>query len=111
MYGLTDASRLWYLRVHKELLRLGLENLKLDEAVYIWKQRNVVQGILCIHVDDFMWCGNDEFKRKVIDEFVKIFRISRQTTGSFTYLGLRIRQLADKIVVDQQHYVDSIEEP
>ena len=40
VYGLKDASKRWYLRLHKELCeKHGMQNILLDEAVFIWPLR------------------------------------------------------------------------
>ena len=36
VYGLTDASRSWYLTVKGELLKLGAIASKLDEVIFTW---------------------------------------------------------------------------
>ena len=111
VYGLTDASRRWYLRVNNVLLDFGMEKVKLDEAVYIWTKDGELHGILCLHVDNLMWTGDDLFKSKVIEEFAQIFCISRNITRLFMFLGLQIKQFAGKVSMNQQHYIDNIEEP
>ena len=53
VYGLTDASRHWYLRVAEELSKLGVHKSIYDEAVFYWYFGNVLHGIICTHMDDF----------------------------------------------------------
>lgn len=67
----------------------SMQNIVLDEAVFIWKPNYEVEGIVCIHVDDFIWTGTDEFEGNVISRLMKIFKISRHEEGSFKYLGLK----------------------
>ena len=109
VYGLTDASRRWYLRVDSVFKSLNMECIVLDEAVYIWRDQGSVEGIICIHVDDFIWTGSDRFKLLVIEKIWDEFYISTQDHGSFKYLGLQIDQSQGRILVDQKHYVESIE--
>ena len=79
-------------------------------SVYIWRDQGSVEGIICIHVDDFIWTGSDRFKLLVIDKIWDEFYISTQDHGSFKYLGLQIdHQSQGRILVDQKHYVESIE--
>ena len=109
VYGLKDASRLWYLRVYNVLVdEFKMQNLRLDEAMFIWKPGDKVEGLICIHVDDVIWIGSRRFHDTVILKFVKTFKISQQSHGFFTYLGLNISQQKDKITVDQQQYIDSL---
>ena len=66
VYGLTDASRTWYLKVREELLKTGVEVSMYDEAVFFWHDGDNLGGMLCCHVDDFFWGGNESFIKKVI---------------------------------------------
>ena len=47
VYGLTDASRHWYLRFTEELSKLGVHKSIYDEAVFYWYFGNVLHGIIC----------------------------------------------------------------
>lgn len=109
VYGLTDASRKWYLRVHTVFKKLNMVSVVLDEAVYIWRPKDDVEGIICIHVDDFIWTGTERFKAEVIVKVCEEFCISKQDNGTFRYLGLQIEQFMTCIKVDQKHYVECIE--
>ena len=64
VYGLIDASRVWYLQVKEELFEVGAEMYKYDEAIFYWRSKNILQGIISCHVDDFCWCGTELFKKK-----------------------------------------------
>ena len=111
VYGLRDASRLWYLRVNDVLKQLGVVNINLDEAVFIFVYQDRVCGIICLHVDDFLWAGDSVFENKVIMNLMKEFLISKQQTDTFIFLGLQIKQTPGKIVLDQTHYIENIEAP
>ena len=75
--GLTDASRMWYLKVNEMFMDMNLKKIMLDEAMHIWLCNGSVEGLLCIHVDDFIWIGGNEFREKVINKLKDIFCISR----------------------------------
>ena len=36
VYGLKDASRIWYLKVKEQLMLLGCKVSKFDEALFYW---------------------------------------------------------------------------
>ena len=55
VYGLTDVSRHWYLRVAEKLSNLGVHKSIYDEAVFYCYFGNVLHGIICTHMDDFFW--------------------------------------------------------
>ena len=57
IYGLTDASRSWYISVRDKLLSLGVRVSKLDPSVFIWHYKNKLGGVMCTHVDDFLFGG------------------------------------------------------
>ena len=46
VYGLSDASRVWYLRVVDELLAMGVEMSKFDKAMFIWRPQGRTEGFL-----------------------------------------------------------------
>ena len=62
IYRLNDASRSWYLNVKKELIGLGAIVCKSDPAVFIWYNQPKVNGLLCTHVDEFLFGGTELFK-------------------------------------------------
>ena len=109
VYGLTDASRTWYLKVREELLKTGVEVSMYDEAVFFWHDGDNLGGMLCCHVDDFFWGGNESFIKKVIKPLKDKFSISNEESISFKYLGLQFEQEEDSIVVHQQNYIGSME--
>ena len=73
VYGLTDASRHFYDRVELVLIQLGAFVSKLDPALFYFKHDNVVQGILVVHVDDFLYAGTTLFHEKVIKKLFEVF--------------------------------------
>ena len=110
VYGLQDASRSWYLRVVKESQRLNLVKCKYDEAIFSWYDGNELGGIIIAHVDDFMYGGNARFEREVIAELRKVFKISKEHSETFKYLGLNIKQDEKGVEMDQVAYIDSMKE-
>ena len=112
VYGLRDASRKWYLKLDEALTQLGLGKMSLDEGVYVWRKNGEFKGMVCLHVDDLMYTGDLEFRSQVIAALKKTFLISTEGEEKFKYLGLQIKQKPDgSIMVDQTHYIKSLEEP
>ena len=64
-YGLSDASRIWYLKVKRELQQFGVNTNKYDEAILFWRHDNDLHGILCSRVVDFFWRASQLFKTNV----------------------------------------------
>ena len=54
MYGLQDAPRQWFLNVVEVLLAIGCKQLGLDMSVFVYVKNGVLEGVILVHVDDFM---------------------------------------------------------
>ena len=52
-------------------------------------------GILAMHVDDFIFCGNDLFKKNMIAELKQIFKVGTHENGTFKFWRLGVRQTKD----------------
>ena len=110
VYGLSDASRSWYLRVEEAMLELGLEKMKMDNAVFLWRKASKVEGIVTVHVDDMLYFGAAEFHNIVMNRFKLMFKISREEESSFKYLGVNILQDYTGITLEQKAYVEGLSE-
>ena len=110
VYGLSDASRVWYLRVKEELFKVGTEMCKYDEAIFYWRSQNILQEIISCHVDDFCWGGTELFKKKVIDVIKEKFHISQEESSVFKYVGIHLSQQRDgSITIHQHDYISDIQ--
>ena len=110
VYGLCDAARAWYLKVRKTLEELGMvSNEILNGSLYYWSYEGMLQGLLAVHVDDFLWAGTPCFKHQVMDKFSNQFQIGCLVGRSFTYLGLRLCTFRDGITIDQIPYAASLD--
>ena len=107
VYGLTDASRVWYLRIIDELSKLGVSISSYDKALFYW-HFNGKLGLLLIHVDDFLWSGSIEFVETITSRIKEIFRIPRECEQCFKYIGVNIIQADDIFEIDQLSYIKSI---
>ena len=111
VYGLCDAARAWYLRVKDELIKLGVKMSPYDSALFSWKPNHDLEGLICVYVDDFLWCGTEKFKALVIDKLASLFLIGSKESGALSYIGLNIRCDTGNsgISVDQMQYASSLE--
>ena len=111
IYGLKDASKTWYLSVKEKFIELGAKPSRYDPAVFIWHQNGALKGILCAHVDDFLFGGTQEFLDSVINPVREKFLVGSEYITAFRYLGLNIQQLDDhSILIDQISYINMIKE-
>ena len=92
IYGLSDASRSWYINVKNELINLGTKLCHSDPAVFSWHFNAKLSGILCTHGDDFSFGGNEHFINNVIKPLKSTFTIGSEFCTAFIYLGLNINQ-------------------
>ena len=109
VYGLTDASRSWYLRVLEVLSSLGMKESKCDKALFTWRKENL-EGVVLLHVDDVLYFGSRNFITEVMDPFREIFKISREDSEIFKYVGINVQQEKDCILLDQKGYRDAMNE-
>ena len=64
--------------------------------------------MITIHVDDLFWGGSKAFEDNVINPFKCIFEIGKESSQSFKYLGLQIKQNPGNITIDQINYCRSL---
>ena len=77
-----------------------------NNALFLWHDATGnLMGILAMHVYDFLFCGNDLFKKNEITGLKKIRTHERRT---FEIFGLGFRQIKDGITIDQNLYVSFI---
>ena len=110
VYGLCDAARAWYLRVKKRLVSLSVRMCSLDNSLFRWYNNGKLEGVICIHVDDFLYCGTQEFEECIITKLREEFLVGNSASGSFKYLGLNVMSNSDGITVDQIQYASSLSE-
>ena len=108
VYGLTDASRSWYLTVKNQLNKLGAVASKLDEAIYTWHFEGKLHGIIATHVDDFCFAGSKMFQTSVIDKIYKIFKVKSEEVNEFRYLGLDVKKKRGEITLGQDEYMKKL---
>ena len=112
-YGFTDASRGFYIELSETLIRLGCKQSKLDEALYLWYDKDgEVAGMLLTHVDDILHgTGTEEFEKRILQHLKEKFQFGSEEEGEFRYVGMQVKQGLDGILVDQNHYLDTVEIP
>ena len=111
VYGLNEASRYWYNRVHDEFVKIGLTKSSYDDAMFYLKPSKTAacEGIIVIHVDDFLYGGSNQFENK-IEEIRQKFVVGAESGTPFKYVGLSVDRTDEAIVIDQHHYIENVEE-
>ena len=108
IYGLADAPRAWYEKVVEELRDLGGVLSRYDQSLFLWHVNGSLDGIVVLHVDDFIYCGSDSWLVSVVMQIEEKFEVGRQSYNTFKYLGLMVKQNSEFITVDQQAYTESL---
>ena len=112
-YGLTDASRGFYLELCSTLLELGCKQSKYDPAMYLYFNEDAsLEGMVLTHVDDLLHgSGTDQFNTKVMNPLKEKFTFGSEEKCEFRYVGMQVKQTNEFISVNQDHYVLSMELP
>ena len=112
-YGFCDASRGFYLELSKTLVELGCRQCTLDPSLYFWKdEKGDLGGAALTHVDDVLHgTGTEEFNEKVMKPLKRKFVFGSEESDEFRYVGLHVKQNKGAIVVNQNHYLETIEIP
>ena len=111
LYGLKDASRQWYLKVSNKLKELGFERSKYDLGLFYKLHGGKLIGMIGLHVDDFLTCGDKMFKFSILPKLLKHFQVGKSETSEFMYTGFKIFQNNSGIKLDQVDYVTNITVP
>ena len=87
VYNLGDASGKWYNRVKSFLLLIGLKMSKGHPSIFYNYNDNVLQDLIAIFVDDFLWSGTNDFETAYISKLRKNFVIGKENHSGSRYLG------------------------
>ena len=104
VYGLTDASRSWYMTLREELLKSGAIVSQYDQAIFTWYFGNKLHGIIATRVNDFCFTGWEIFQTRVMDRLRRFFRIKSEEVAEFQYIGLNIKKNRDNVKLGPTEY-------
>ena len=111
LYGLSDAPREWYDKLSKKLIEFGGKISKFDKTMFMWHDDDgKLVGLVTVHVDDLIYCGDGVWHETVINMFAGEFKVKSMDSCSFRYLGLNIEQDGGTVYVDQKKYVQELKE-
>ena len=68
-----------------------------------------VQGIVGLHVDDFLHCGTEKFMQELISPVMRLFQVGKHEKEDFVYTGFHLKQDRRGILLDQSDYVKNLE--
>ena len=112
LYGSRDAPMRWFLKLSDVHLSAGFRQLQSDVCFFTWRNHGLLEGILRAHVDDLLFTGSEEFRRKVITVWKK-FRtgemgaLAVQSPLVFTGMQLELVETGT-VVLPQEHYIKEL---
>ncbi|CEP01473.1 hypothetical protein PBRA_002079 [Plasmodiophora brassicae] len=111
LYGLVEAPKLWYDKLVSVLFEIGFTRVTGDPCLFVMfttKDGRRQITILGVFVDDFMMFGTDPD----VIEYVKAAlgkKFKMKDLGIARWiLGMRIKQEATRITIDQQQYAKEV---
>ncbi len=107
-YGLNDSPRNWYNSLKEFLLCIGCLVCRFDPGFFYYKNNNKLIGLILLHVDDFMICGNRKFNEDICKKIMQKYDISKHLKGTFKYIGITISQDEEFITMDQFEYAKCV---
>nr|GEY01212.1 hypothetical protein [Tanacetum cinerariifolium] len=107
LYGLHQAPRAWYETFAKYLLDNGFHRGKIDQTLFIKRQREDIL-LVQVYVDDIIFGST---KKELCTEFEKLMhnKFQMSSMGELTFLlGFQVKQKSDGIFISQDKYVNEI---
>ena len=106
LYGLPIASKLWYEHVRSTIETAGWERSTFDPCLFYIKTEEALEGVIIIHVDDFLVAGNEQTILRLKDALFQTYTMKE--TGAKRYCGINIEQTPTCIKLDMQDYIEKM---
>ena len=118
-YGLIDAAHSFFINHAENIISLGCEPCKMDNATfYHFKdgsrpgdEERHLGGIVGSHIDDSLSVSGDGMKKEVLEKMKKKFTYGSHETLPFRYVGMNIDETGNGIIINQDHYVENMTKP
>ncbi|GJW30530.1 putative ribonuclease H-like domain-containing protein [Tanacetum coccineum] len=104
LYGLHQAPRAWYETLAKCLLDNGFHKGKIDQTLFIKKQKGDIL-LVQVYVDDIIFGST---KKELCIEFEKLMhdKFQMSSMGELTFfLGLQVKYKEDGVFISQDKYL------
>nr|GEW57831.1 putative ribonuclease H-like domain-containing protein [Tanacetum cinerariifolium] len=107
LYGLHQVPRAWYETLANYLLENGFHRGKIDQTLFIKKQKGDIL-LVQIYVDDIIFGATNKDLCKSFEKLMKD-KFQMSSMGELTFvLGLQVKQKKDGIFISQDKYVAEI---
>ena len=107
LYGLKQASKQWFAKLHSELQKQGFIQSKNDYSLFIKKHEGYIT-LAAVYVDDILLTGNHlptitALKKHLNDVF------SIKDLGILSYfLGIEVGYMSDGVILTQKKFTKSL---
>ncbi|CAE7485137.1 RE2 [Symbiodinium sp. CCMP2592] len=103
VYGTKDAPRGWFKKLDGSLRNKTLRRVPMEPGFYVLNGNRkdgtvYIRGALIIHVDDILWCGDEEMDR-IMTEIQNEYKFGSLDSGTFKYCGRILSQTEKGISV------------
>nr|GFA39632.1 putative ribonuclease H-like domain-containing protein [Tanacetum cinerariifolium] len=107
LYGLHHDPRAWYETLADYLLENGFQRGKIDQTLFIKKQKGDIL-LVQVYVDDIIFGSTNKELCKAFEKLMKDkFQMSSMRELTL-FLGLKVKQKDDRIFISQDKYVAEI---
>nr|GEV66844.1 hypothetical protein [Tanacetum cinerariifolium] len=107
LYGLHQTPRAWYETLANYLLENGYQKGKINQTLFIKKQKEDVL-LVQVYVDDIIFGSTNKKLCKAFEKMIKD-KFQMSSMGELTFfLGLQVKQKGDGIFISQDKYVAKI---
>nr|GFA06971.1 putative ribonuclease H-like domain-containing protein [Tanacetum cinerariifolium] len=107
LYGLHQAPRAWYETLANYLLKNGFQRGKIDQTLFIKKQKGDTL-LVQVYVDDIIFGSTNKELCKAFEKLMKD-KFQMSSMGELTFfLGLQVTQKDNGIFISQYKYVAEI---
>ena len=98
LYGLNQAPRAWYERLHNYLVQIGFQRTNDNSSLYIKEGPDKKIVLVEIFFDDTLFTRNDDLCKAFLEEMSKEFEMS--IFGEIKlFFGLQIQENKDSIYI------------
>lgn len=105
LYGLRQAGRRWYLRLHLALKDAGLTPTNADLCIYVNKKKTI---FLLVYVDDILIASRDRTMIQEIIEMLKSQFAVRDLGEARCCLGIEITKDRESFRLSQSNYIKDL---
>nr|GEU88050.1 ribonuclease H-like domain-containing protein [Tanacetum cinerariifolium] len=107
LYGLHQAPKAWYETLASYLLKNGFQKGKIDQTLFIKKQKGDIL-LVQVYVNDIIFGSTNKDLCKAFEKLMKD-KFQMSSIGELTFfLGLQVKQKPDGIFISQDKYVADI---